>query len=198
MGHSMGGGEVLTLMSTAQYDKTILSRVRGWLLEGPFLGFDPRDKPSFLKLNAGRMAGKVLPHMQLVSPVPVEWLSRDPEVQASIRDDTMCHETGTLQGLAEFLDRTADLASGKLRLRPEVRSIWVGHGDQDRTAYYKECKAWYDKGTTEVQDRTFKPYEGWLHQLHAEVGREEFYADVRDWILARAAVERDGQVEAKL
>lgn len=192
MGHSMGGGEVLTLLSTPQYSDSVVGKVRGWLLEGPFLGFDPRDRPSWLKLNAGRLAGKVFPQKQLVNPIPVEWLTRDREAQVSIQEDPLCHNTGTLEGLAGFMDRTAELAEGKLRLQvssssgPVIKSLWVGHGDHDRTAWFEACKKWYDTYATEVEDRTFKVYEGWLHQLHAEVGREEFYHDVRDWILARA------------
>lgn len=193
MGHSMGGGEVLTLLSTPQYADGLVSKIRGWLLEGPFLGFDPRDRPSWLKLNGGKLAGKVLPKFQLVNPVPVEWLTRDKDAQVSIEEDSLCHNTGTLEGLAGFMDRTAALAEGRLRLTSGggagggkgVRSLWVGHGDHDRTAWFEACKGWYDAYTTGVEDRTFKVYEGYLHQLHAEVGREEFYGDVRDWILKR-------------
>lgn len=186
MGHSMGGGEVLTLLATPRYADAVVGRVRGWLLEGPFLGFDPRDRPSWLKLHGGKLAGRLLPRMQLVNPIPAEWLTRDPEAQASIRDDPLCHDTGTLEGLAGFMDRTADLAEGRLRLPTgQVKSLWVGHGDHDRTAWFEACRNWFDRYATGVEDRTFKVYEGWLHQLHAEVGRDGFYRDVRDWILAR-------------
>lgn len=202
MGHSMGGGEVLTLLSTPEFanDEKVV-QVRGWLLEGPFLGFDPRDRPSWLKLHAGKLAGRFLPHRQLVNPIPVEWLTRDPEAQVSIKEDPLCHDTGTLEGLAGFMDRTAALAEGRIGLvdgGKKVRSLWIGHGDQDRTAFFDACKGWYDQHTSSIEDRTFKAYKGWLHQLHAEVGREEFYGDVRDWILARAGGGEDGKVESKL
>lgn len=194
MGHSMGGGEVLTLLSTPHYTDSVVAKVRGWLLEGPFLGFDPRDRPSWLKLHGGKLAGRLLPRVQLVNPIPVEWLTRDTEAQVSIKEDPLCHDTGTLEGLAGFMNRTADLADGRLRLQTDggrIKSLWVGHGDHDRTAWFEACKNWFDKYATGVEDRTFKVYEGWLHQLHAEVGREEFYHDVRDWILARC----DGKKE---
>lgn len=203
MGHSMGGGQVLTLLSTPAYTARLagqggqgLGRIRGWLLEGPFLGFDPRDRPSWLKLHGGKLAGRVLPKFQLVNPIPVEWLTRDEAAQRSIREDPLCHDTGTLEGLAGFMDRTAALAEGRLRLDTAgaagtagdgngVRSLWVGHGDHDRTAWFEACKGWYDAYATGVEDRSFRVYEGYLHQLHAEVGREVFYGDVRDWILER-------------
>lgn len=184
MGHSMGGGEVLTLASTPEYEESIVAHVRGWMLEAPFVAFDDRERPSQLKIFAGRLAGKVLPHMQLKNPIPPEYLSRDPAVVQSLRDDDLCHDTATLEGAAGMLDRTGDLASGKYRLSPKVRSLWFGHGDKDIATSYPESKKWCQR-QTQVEDKTFKTYEGWLHQLHAETGREEFYADVKEWILQR-------------
>ncbi|KAF3770698.1 hypothetical protein M406DRAFT_344295 [Cryphonectria parasitica EP155] len=184
MGHSMGGGEVLALASTPEYAASVVAPVRGWLLEAPFVAFDDKEKPSALKVFAGRLAGRVLPHMHLANPIPVEYLSRDPAVQQSLQEDELCHDTGTLEGLAGLLDRTADLASGKLKLSPKVKSLWIGHGDKDIATSYPESKKWFDR-QTQVEDKTFKTYEGWLHQLHADVGREEFYEDVKAWILKR-------------
>lgn len=190
LGHSMGGGEVLTLAST---DDAVVACVRGWLLEAPFVAFDERERPSALKVLAGRLAGRLLPHMHLANPIPPEQLSRDPAVQQSLREDDLCHDTGTLEGLAGLLDRTGDLASGRLKLRPGVRSLWVGHGDKDVATSYPESKKWFER-QTQLEDKTFKTYEGWLHQLHAEVGREEFYEDVKKWILERC--DDKGQAEA--
>lgn len=180
----MGGGEVLTLASTPEYEDSVVAHVRGWLLEAPFVAFDERERPSALKVFAGRLAGRLLPHFHLPNPIPPENLSRDPAVQQSLREDTLCHDTGTLEGLAGLLDRTAALADGRAVLSGKVTSLWVGHGDLDTATSYPESKKWCER-QTQVADKTFKTYEGWLHQLHAEVGKEEFYADVRDWILQR-------------
>lgn len=49
---------------------------------------------------------------------------------------------------------------------------------------YEASKSWFEKQET-VEDKTFRTYEGWFHQMHAEPGKEEFYEDVGDWILAR-------------
>lgn len=196
MGHSMGGGEVLALASTPAYEASTVSHVRGWILEAPFISFDEREKPSTLKIIAGRLASRLLPHMHLANPFPPEELTRDPAVQQSLREDDLCHDTGTLEGLAGLLDRTGDLASGKYKLSGEVKSLWLGHGDQDHVTSYVESKRWFEKQTG-LEDKTFKTYEGWLHQLHAEVGREEFYEDVKGWILERSAG-ADGKKEEEV
>ncbi|KAI1133911.1 alpha/beta-hydrolase [Hypoxylon sp. FL0543] len=183
LGHSMGGGEVLALASTPLYDD-LVARVRGWVLEAPFLGFAPAVQPSWLTVASGRLAARVVPHFHLVRPIPPEHLCRDPAVQRSIADDPLLHDTGTLEGLAGMLDRAEFLSSGKLRLRPGVRSVFVAHGTADMVTSYETVRAWWAR--QRLQDGTFKTYEGWMHQLHAEPGKEEFYKDVGDWILERS------------
>ncbi|KAJ0116226.1 serine hydrolase-like protein [Diaporthe amygdali] len=184
MGHSMGGGEVLALASTAAYEESVVARVRGWVLEAPFIDFPAAARPGAFKVMAGRLAGRVLPRMKLANPIPPEDLTRDPAVVQSLRDDALCHDTGTLEGLAGLLDRTAELAGGRYRLSPRVQSLWLGHGDMDKATCFDSSKAWFDR-QAQIPDREFKTYAGAFHQLHADTDREEFYKDVERWILAR-------------
>ncbi|KAK8031424.1 alpha/beta hydrolase [Apiospora arundinis] len=201
LGHSMGGGEVATLISDPTYDD-LVGKVRGWLLESPFIGFTPVEEPSWLLVFSGRLAGKFLPHMHLTRPIPPEHVVRDPQVQQSIREDNLMHDTGTLEGLASMLDRTEALSSGKTKLSPNVRSLFHMHGDSDLVCSFDKSKAWFDRQKAAgLEDATFKNYEGFYHQLHADPGRETFYKDVVDWILARCphaegngdAVKKDGE-----
>lgn len=98
MGHSMGGGEVLLYMSTGPAE--LRKHIRGYLLESPFIDFDPKSKPSSVTVFLGRLAGKVLPHHQLTNPLDVKLITRNPTVQQQFTNDDLCHDTGTLQGLA--------------------------------------------------------------------------------------------------
>ncbi|KAK2002005.1 hydrolase [Colletotrichum falcatum] len=195
MGHSMGGGEVLALASDPRYND-IVAQVRGWLLESPFIAFTPGEEPSFLKVFFGKLASRVLPRQQLVNEIPADKLTRDPAVQQSIRDDDMMHNTGTLEGLAGMLERTDLLANGKLRLSPEVKSLWLGHGTEDKTTCFHASKKWL--GAQSIEDSTHKPYEGGYHQLHADLCKDEFFKDVGDWILERAGEETAARPESKL
>lgn len=200
MGHSMGGGEVLALASTPEYEGPVVSKVRGWLLEAPFIGFAEAERPSALKVLAGRLAGRLLPRMHLVNVIEPGHLTRDKDVQESLRGDDLCHDTGTLEGLAGMLDRTGDLSSGRARLSPAVQSLWLGHGDMDKATSFEASKEWFDR-QSQIGDRTFKKYEGGYHQLHADLGREEFIDDVKEWILKRCDVKAEGEagkVESKL
>ncbi|KAI1497158.1 Alpha/Beta hydrolase protein [Biscogniauxia marginata] len=188
LGHSMGGGQVLTLASTPEYRADVVSRVRGWILESPFLGFAPELQPSALTIASGRLASHVVPLFKLHRPVPPTDLTRDPEVRRSIAADPLLHNYGTLEGLAGMLDRTAALASGAIQ--PDgraMRSLLLAHGSADKVTSFDKAKDWFEGiGRPAVgDDATFRPYEGMYHQMHADYGKEDFYRDVGDWILAR-------------
>ncbi|TVY80746.1 putative monoglyceride lipase [Lachnellula suecica] len=193
MGHSMGGGEAITLASDPAYED-LMPSIRGWVLESPFIGFPKGFEPSSITVFFGRLAGKLLPHMKRLSPLPPENLTRDPAVVKSLQEDPLLHDTGTLEGLSGMLDRTANLSGGKTTLNKGVKSIWLGHGTKDMGTSYEASKKWIE-AQTQVQDKEFKTYEGWYHQLHADLpdNRGVFAKDVGDWILARLGNEEARQ-----
>lgn len=196
MGHSMGGGEVLTLAGDASYDK-VVSQVRGWILECPFIGFSPEEEPSSAKIFMGRLVGKLLPKQQLKHVVPPEHLSRDQAVVESVRNDPLCHNTGTLEGLASLLDRTAALSSGTIKLGKNVQSVLLAHGKSDMTCSFDAAMKFVEN-QSEVQDKESKAYDGAYHQLHADHCKDEFAKDVVDWILARSENAEAAAPTAKL
>lgn len=183
MGHSMGGGEVLTLAGDAQYEK-LVSQIRGWVLDGPFIAFTPGEEPSFLKVFMGRLAARLAPKHQLEHVVPPEHLTRDREVVEAVRNDPLCHNTGTLEGLASLLDRTGALSSGRVNVGKHVRSIFLAHGKDDKICSHDAAMKWLDQQSL-VKDKKAKGYADGYHQLHTDHCKEEFTKDVVDWILER-------------
>lgn len=128
--------------------------------------------------------------------MPVASVVRDPEVQASVAADARCHNRGTLEMFASMLDRSAGLATGKLKLGSGVGALWLAHGTADQATSYEASRKWFEEQTKQVPDREFKTYEGWSHQLHADLpeNRPVFAKDVGDWILKRSDV-TEGAVE---
>ncbi|KAH7395857.1 lysophospholipase-like protein [Cadophora sp. MPI-SDFR-AT-0126] len=189
MGHSMGGGEALILASDPQY-ADLIKDIRGWLLESPFIGFPKGFEPMWITVAAGRLAGKLLPHKQRYSAIPPVNLTRDPAVVKSLAEDKLLYGNGTLEGLAGMLDRTSLLNQAKVKLNPNVKSVWLAHGTEDKGTSYEESKKWFERQTG-LEDKEFKTYEGWSHQLHADLpdNRQVFANDVADWILARVGGE---------
>lgn len=190
MGHSMGGGEVLTLIGTPKY-QDLMPQIRGWLLESPLIAL--AFKPSPFTVFAGRIAGKLLPHVQIKQPIPPKDLTRDPLVIKSLEEDPMCDGTGTLEMFANMLDRSRDLEDGKTKILEGVKALWLAHGTMDKATSYPASKKWFEQQTM-PEHRTFKSYEGEYHQLHADLPetRSVFYKDVGDWILSRT-----GEKESK-
>ncbi|OAQ68303.1 alpha/beta hydrolase [Pochonia chlamydosporia 170] len=198
MGHSMGGGEVLTLAGDSQYAE-LVGRVRGWILECPFVGFPAGEEPSSFKIFAGRLVGRLLPKQQLKHVVPPEYLSRDEAVVQAVRDDPLCHNTGTLEGLASLLDRTTLLSSGRVQLGSHVKSVLLTHGTEDRACSYDAALKFIEQQHG-VNDKTTKSYNGAYHQLHADHCKDEFTNDIIEWILERSdqPVSTTEPLEAKL
>lgn len=182
MGHSMGGGEVLTLASDAAYEE-LIAQVRGWILESPLVWFSPEEEPSSVKVLACRLAGRLLPKKQMKHAIPPEHHSRFAAVVEAIRNYALCHSTGTLEGLRWLLHRTSALASGNRPGLGAVRSLLFTHGTQDKTCSFEATMKYCQEQT--VADKMAKPYQGAYHQLHSDYCRDEFAADVIGWILSR-------------
>lgn len=196
MGHSMGGGEILVLASDAQYAE-LVGRVRGWILECPLIGLTAGGEPSSIKVLAGRLIGRVLPRQQIQHVVPPEYLSRDEAMVESVRNDALCHNTGTLEGLASMLDRTTMLSSGQVRLGKQVRSVLLAHGTQDKVCSYDAAVKFLERQVA-VEDKTSKSYDGAYHQIHSDHCKDEFAKDLSDWILERCQEKTASPAEAKL
>jgi len=189
MGHSMGGAEVLCYAAQGPLD--VRKHIRGYLLEAPFIAFHSSTKPSPITVALGRLAGKLLPHKQMVNVIDAKLLSRDPEVQKEFVEDKLCHDTGTLEGLSHMLDRASGLDSGKIKVPKDAGEggktrIWLSHGTDDGVCEYKATVRLHDALDT-VDDKELKLYEGWYHKLHAEPtpDRETYANDVAEWIFKR-------------
>ena len=161
----MGGGQ--TLCYAAQGPQEVRKHIRGYLLESPFVDFDPKSKPSAFTVFFGRLAGKLLPHHQMVNKLDVNLLSRDAEVCKRLSDDPLCHDTGTLEGLSGMLDRTGLLSTGKIIVPGDageggITRIWIGHGDKDGVTSYPASKRLFD--ALNVEDKEFKSYAGYFHR----------------------------------
>ena len=185
----MGGGIALTYPSFPAA-APILRHIRGILVESPLIALAPTSAASKLTVLLGKLASKMMPNHQLVQKVAPTLMSRDPKVCEEFRDDPLCHNTGTLEGLAAMLDRGERLVSGETMVKRDYGTgtfaVWVGHGSGDQVTDPVASRSWVER--CEVVDKEFREYEGWFHKLHAEQGdcKEVFADEVAAWILKRA------------
>lgn len=206
MGHSMGGAEILQY--AARGPREVRSQITGYVAESPYIALHPSAQPSRFTVVVGRLAAKIVPNRPMVQKLESKWLCRDPVVCKEWAEDPLCHDTGTLEGLSGMLDRADELNRGLVIIR-EGR-VWVGHGTEDRVCSFDATRGWFER--LGVQDKDFKPYDGWYHKrertperieaesananlsiVHAEPGEDKitFANDIADWMLARAEVKKD-------
>jgi acylglycerol lipase len=166
MGHSMGGAEVLVYIRDGPAD--VKKHITGYLLESPFIAFDAKSKPSPLTVFSGRLLGKILPRRQMVFKLDPNLLSRDTNVGKTWLADKLCHDTGTLEGLAGNLDRAFGLDTGKILVpkgagKGGVTRIWLSHGTKDGVCDYRGTERVYNR-LDASDDKELKLYDGWYHK----------------------------------
>ena len=192
MGHSMGGGEILQY--AARGPAGVRKNIVGYLASAPLIAVADGSKPLKITVVAGRLAAKLFPHAQMVQKLDGEYLCRDKQVVQDWENDPLCHNTGTLEGLAGMLDRGDELDTGKVM--PEDCKLWLGHGNADRVTSFGASERFM--GRLRTTDKEFRVYDGCYHVLHAEPGEDRvmFANDVGNWILARAASQAEPPTEA--
>lgn len=164
MGHSMGGAEILHYASSGPAD--VVSQITGFISSAPLVALHPGTRPWKTTVILGRIAGKLLPHHQLVNHLKADYLSRDPEQNKLWVADELCHDTGTLEGLAGMLDRGEQLDSGKTMVKEGVGKggktrLLVVHGTGDHVNDFVASKKYVDRCA--VKDKELKAYDGWYH-----------------------------------
>ncbi|KAL8973162.1 MAG: hypothetical protein Q9183_000125 [Haloplaca sp. 2 TL-2023] len=187
MGHSMGGGQVLHY--AARGPPAIKSQITGYVCESPLIAIHEDTQPSKFIVVTGRLAAKIVPRRQMIQTIEPKLLCRDPEMCKEYEADDLCHDTGTLEGLAGMLQRSEELDRGELLFDDaEGCRLWVGHGTEDRVTSFKATARFMER--LKLKDKTFRIYEGHYHKLHDEPGQDRvsFANDVADWILARSSV----------
>ncbi|MCJ1397043.1 hypothetical protein MMC11_000235 [Xylographa trunciseda] len=199
MGHSMGGQETLIYASTGPAE--IRKQISGYVAVAPYIRLHPSSQPHAFTVFTGRIACKILPNMQLVQKLDVKYMSHDLAVCKSYEEDKLCHDTGTLEGLAGMLDRADALDKGTVDLE-ENTHLWIGHGTDDLVINCQGTEDFFERSKS--KDKTLKLYEGAYHciQAESEPYKSKFFSEVKEWILAQAGQPRSSapgdQVQSRL
>ena len=90
-------------------------------------------------------------------------MSRDPEICRQYDADKLCHDTGTLEGLAGMLQRAEELEKGTVAIKNEDGlRLWVGHGSGDKVCSFDATQKFMDR--LDIKDKEFRVYDGWYHK----------------------------------
>ncbi|RPA86607.1 alpha/beta-hydrolase [Ascobolus immersus RN42] len=213
IGHSMGGGLALCY---GHYG-SLRSKLSGIVVFSPLIEVHPDAKPppKFI-ISLLKQVAKLLPHVTMEQKLSHTLMSRDESVCNAFKDDELCHDTGTLQGLAHMLDRGDFLVRNAGKGWDAKVPVLVLHGTGDRVTDWRASRRFSEQLRERVEGVVveFRDLEGWFHKMHAEPGedRARFAELVSGWILRQvgadavaqgndaeaAQVEGEGKVEQKI
>ena len=160
MGHSMGGQEILHFAASGPED--LRKQISGFIATSPFIRLHPGSEPNRVTVAAGRVAGRLLPTMQKVSKLDSGFMTHDDAFNKDWEADELCHDTGTLEGLAGMLNRAAELDGDKVVIQDwEGFHLLLLHGTEDRVTHVEATKRFMER--LKVKNKTLKLYEGSYH-----------------------------------
>jgi len=122
----------------------------------------------------------IAPHAR-VFKLKNEDFSRDPAVVAAMNADPLiAGESQPSETMAELAraDELLEKSFGRITL-----PVLILHGTADKVTLPGGSKEFYEKAGS--RDKTLKLYDGYLHDLLADVGKQRVMADIQAWIDAR-------------
>jgi alpha-beta hydrolase superfamily lysophospholipase len=124
--------------------------------------------------------GHLFPHAHVLR-LKNEDFSRDPAAVAAMNADPLiAHETQPTQTVAELVRADERLRTAFPRI---TLPVLILHGTADQAAKASGSQLFFERAGS--KDKTLKLYEGHVHDLLNDVGREAVIADITQWIGAR-------------
>jgi len=167
-GHSLGGA--LVLYNTLKRKPAI----RGLIATSPSLA--PGIAPNGLKLAAAKIFNTLIPRFTLDNGLDTGNLSRDPAVSTVYLKDPLVHP----------------LISARLGMELITNGVWIQaqsgpfplpllllQGTADHLVNPAATRR-FAAGLT--GDITYKEWDGWYHELHNEVGKEQVIQVMINWL----------------
>jgi alpha-beta hydrolase superfamily lysophospholipase len=172
LAHSHGG-----LMAVHLLGRGGLRGMSGLVLSAPY--FKLAITPPALKVVAARAVGRVLPWMPLKTELKPEDLSRDEAVQRAARQDPLYNTVVTPRWFIESTQAQARV----MTLASEVKvPLFLLCGADDGVASVPTARTFFE--TVGAPDKVYKAYPGMRHEPLNELGKEEVYGDISNWISA--------------
>ncbi len=174
---------------SARWALTRPEGISGFVFSAPL--FALAFTPPAPKLLAAKVIGKLVPWFPFANELKPEELSRDPEWQKATRRDPLYVHTTTpgwffqMRGACEEVLRRASEFN---------QPLLVLHSPADPINAYGASRTFFER--TASSDKDFKTYEGMMHEVFNELGREQPLRDVSDWLLARTSTAAEAATSA--
>jgi len=169
-GHSMGGAFVLL------YSGKFGDKFAGVIASNPLIRL--ALSVPYLKVLGGRFVSKIHPTARVHNEINVDHLTRDPKLNEEYGNDPQVVRDITLKMASIIMDLAPAIFAGAPSI---TKPILVAHGTHDKITSYDASKDFIEQVAS--SDKTFKSLEGWYHEPHNEVDKEEFIQMVLTWVL---------------
>ncbi len=175
IGQSMGGTIALDyiLREENQYIVPEKNELQGLILLSPALGLGVAS----WKLLLGKVLSRVSPHFALDTGIDFSAASRNPEVVAACKKDSLRHSQGTARLTTELL-QTIDWINTHAA---EIKiPLLILHGGADTVALPHNSRMFFERLT--LADKEIREYPDSYHELHSDINYKEVLGDMENWI----------------
>jgi acylglycerol lipase len=169
LGHSMGGA------IAAQFAIEQPNGLNGLLLSSPYL-INAVSVPAPLMAVSG-FVSKVLPGLPTIK-LDSKDISRDPAIVKAYDTDPLNYRGGTKARFGSELLGAGKYVLSRAGAIKQPVLIMIGTGD--KIASPEGGKQLYN--SVGSSDKTLKSYEGFYHEIINEIGKEQVYKDIVDWL----------------
>lgn len=172
VGHSLGG--LIALRFAIESPEGLA----GVVASSPYIG-NKVPVPQ-AKLLAARLLSRVWPTMLMDANVDPALLSHDSDVVRNYDEDPLVGKRFTVRWSAETLDAQATTLARAPELRIPCLLLQAG---ADGIADPEVSREFFRRLT--APDKEWKLYEGYYHEIFNEVGRDQVFRDIEEWLRKR-------------
>jgi alpha-beta hydrolase superfamily lysophospholipase len=169
LGHSVGGSILLSAVIRGA------AKPRRFVVSSPALRVKA-PVPGW-KLTLGKVASSVVPTLALATELNAEHISRDPAVVKAYTDDPQVHDKMSARFYTEWQAANREI----LARAAEIKIPFLAtHGADDRIIDPMATDEFFRRAT--VEGRKLIIYPGAYHEPYNDLGREQVFADLVNWL----------------
>jgi len=195
MGHSMGGGLVLSFATRADTQESV-SQLSGIIASSPCIRLT--KPPATITRWLGSRVRSILPNQNIPASVDPKHLSHDPAVIKENETDQLIRRSASLRAVDDMLSRGENLAAKDYKKWPTPLPVLVVHGTEDKVCSVEASKQFVE--SLPASDKNISLYEGGYHELHNEPDgvKEKFVDECAGWAESHFPTAAGDTSQAKL
>jgi alpha-beta hydrolase superfamily lysophospholipase len=169
-GHSMGANITLNYGL-----RRAMQNINGFIVTGAQLRLAFVPPP--LQVALARFMVRLMPTYSQKANLDINTISRDPAVRAAYQADPLRGNVITAKLFLEVMDASAYALTHAAEFKAPLLML---HGGSDGLVLAKGAQEFYEQAAS--TDKTFKQYEGLLHEIHNEPEKQTVFNDMIAWL----------------